>query len=51
MAPRGHSVRHNKENYVVYCFANPASAEQFRAHFDDEPFDPKDCAGNEWNKP
>jgi len=55
MAPRGHSVRHNGKSYVVYCFADRVSAEQFREHFNGESFDPADRGrGNrwfEWNRP
>jgi hypothetical protein len=33
MAPRRHSVRHNDEWYVVFCFADPASAAAFQEQF------------------
>jgi hypothetical protein len=54
-APRGHSVRHADKSYAVYCFADQASADQFREHFNGEPFDPADRGRGrrwyDWNKP
>jgi hypothetical protein len=41
-AVRGHSVFHEGEWYNVVCFADPANAEQFRARFGGEPFNPAD---------
>jgi hypothetical protein len=49
MAPRHHTVRHGERTYVVYCFADPESAEHFRRLFDGELFDPADRGrGSEW---
>ena len=51
LCPRGHSVRYQHRDYVVFCFADPAHAERFCAHFDGEPFDPRDRGrGTRWNQ-
>jgi len=50
LCPRGHSVRHDNTDYVVFCFADPAHAALFRARFGGEPFDPRDRGrGTRWN--
>jgi hypothetical protein len=49
LCSRGHSVRGGSIEYVVFCFADLAHAELFRAKFNGEPFDPKDRGrGNNW---
>jgi hypothetical protein len=42
LCERGHCVRRDNVGYVVFCFADPAHAELFRARFNGERFDPKD---------
>lgn len=37
LCPRGHSVQRDGIGYVVFCFADPAHADLFRAKFDGEP--------------
>jgi hypothetical protein len=48
LAPRGHSVRREDVDYVVFCFADKEHASRFRDRFAGEPFDPKDrgCGSN-----
>lgn len=51
LCERGHSVRRDGVGYVVFCFADPARAELFRAKFNGEPFDPKDRGrGSNWHQ-
>jgi hypothetical protein len=46
-----HSVCRDDVRYVVFCFADPAHAELFRARFNGEPFDPKDRGrGSNWHR-
>lgn len=48
-APRGHSVCHDGEWWVVVCFSDPEHAERFRARFDGVKFDPKNRGrGSSW---
>ena len=49
VAPRHHSVRRDDKSYVVYCFADPQTAESFAAIFGGEPFDPSERGrGRSW---
>lgn len=51
LCSRGHSVRRDDIEYVVFCFAEPAHAELFRAKFNGERFDPKDRGrGSNWHQ-
>jgi hypothetical protein len=51
LTPRGHSVRRENIEYVVFCFADPAHADLFRKHFGGERFDPKDRGrGANWHQ-
>jgi hypothetical protein len=49
LAPRGHSVRRNDVDYVVFCFADKEHASLFSERFGGEPFNPKDRGrGSNW---
>lgn len=49
LCERGHSVRRDNTQYVVFCFADPAHADAFREKFQGERFDPKDRSrGKAW---
>lgn len=51
LCERGHSVHRDGIGYVVFCFADPAHAELFRAKFNGEHFDPKDRGrGSNWHQ-
>jgi hypothetical protein len=41
LCPRTHSFRRGDHDMIVFCFAEPAHAEQFRARFGGEFIDPK----------
>jgi hypothetical protein len=45
VAPRGHSFRRGDVDYVVFCFAELAHANMFRARFKGERFNGKDRVG------
>jgi hypothetical protein len=40
LCPRGHCVHHDGQSFNVYCFADAADVEKFRARFGGEKFDP-----------
>jgi hypothetical protein len=51
LCERGHSVRRGDVGHVVFCFADPAHAEIFRAKFNGERFDPRDRGrGGNWHQ-
>ena len=41
LCPRGHSFRRDSLDFVVFCFADRAHAEQFRDRFGGEFVDPR----------
>jgi hypothetical protein len=46
---RHHSVFRQDKWWIVYCFADPADAEKFRARFGGEKFNPKHRGrGSNW---
>ncbi len=49
LCPRGHTVQRDDATYHVFCFADVSHAEQFRARFSGERFNPKDRGrGSAW---
>lgn len=49
LCSRGHTVRREEMEYVVFCFAEAADADLFRERFDGERFHPKGRGrGSEW---
>jgi hypothetical protein len=49
LCSRGHSVMWNDAWFNVYCFADPAHAEQFMNRFGGETFDPRQRGkGTRW---
>jgi hypothetical protein len=55
LCPRGHTVRRDGRYYHVFCFADAAHADLFRAAFGGERFDPRQRGRGsrwfEWRKP
>jgi hypothetical protein len=50
LAPRGHSMFKDDVWHYVFCFADPADAEKFRARFGGEVFDPaRRGRGRRWH--
>jgi hypothetical protein len=50
LAPRGHSIFKDDAWHHVFCFADPADAEKFRARFGGEMFDPaRRGRGRRWH--
>ena len=45
LCPRGHSFRRDDIDFVVFCFADRAHADQFHERFGGEVIDPKDRPG------
>jgi hypothetical protein len=51
LCPRGHSYVDNDEWMRVFCFADKADAEKFKAEFGGEWFDPaRKRSGASWSK-
>ena len=51
LAPRGHTVRRDDVDYLVFCFAEKGHADLFAAHFGGEKFNPKDRGrGANWRE-
>ena len=49
LCPRGHSVCRDAQWFKIYCFADAADAEKFRARFGGEKFDPRQRGkGRNW---
>jgi hypothetical protein len=47
--PRGHAVVRDDSWFVIFCFADQASADIFCERFNGEPFDPKNRGrGSMW---
>jgi len=55
LCPRGHSVFHDDRWWQVFCFAEGADADAFRARFGGERFDPAQRGRGRnwarWHKP
>jgi hypothetical protein len=49
LCSRGHSLFHDKQWFLVYCFSDPADADKFLQRFGGEKFDPKQRGrGSDW---
>jgi hypothetical protein len=51
VAPRGHTVRRDGKDYIIFCLLDPIHADLFRERFGGERFDPKDRGrGSKWHE-